>query len=277
MTCMHGRYMILAVVLPILVPVVFAGTSEEYITGAPLSADQIVAAVNERDEGKQVTRTLIMNLTDRRGKIRSRTTINYRKQYEGEVRTVLFFLGPANIRDTAFLIWDYKEYGQEDDQWLYLPALRKVRRVSAGHRGDYFFGTDFTYEDLKLDGKLEPLDYRFTLLGGVQVAGVEHYHLEAVPKTADIAEELGYSRNEIWVNAENWLVTKAVFWDTKGNLLKTLNVDEIKLIDKIWSKQRMTIVNHQTGHSSDFVFSAVDYSTPVTDDMFSKSTLQRGR
>jgi len=277
---MTGRESTLAIlVLALLLAAVpvSAATNEAEPEDELLTADQIVSIVNAVDEGEQVTRTLVMDLTDRRGKVRSRTTINYRKHYAGEIRTALFFLEPANIRDTAFLIWDYEEYDREDDQWLYLPALRKVRRVSAGHRGDYFLGTDFTYEDMKLDGKLEPLDYEFTLVGDEQIAGVTHYHLEALPKLADIAKELGYSRNHIWVNTENWLVSKVVFWDTKGNLLKTLEVGDISLVDGIWSKHQMTMLNHQTGHRSHFTFSEVDYTTPVSDDIFSKSALQRGR
>ena len=277
---MTGRKSILDIsVLALLLAAlsVSAATNAAEVTDEPLTADQIISVVNAVDEGEQVTRALIMDLTDRRGKVRSRTAINYRKHYGGEMRTALFFLEPANIRDTAFLVWDYEEYGKDDDQWLYLPALRKVRRVSAGHRGDHFLGTDFTYEDMKLDGKLESLDYEFTIVGEERIEGVVHHHLEALPKSADIAKELGYSRNHIWVNTENWLVSKVVFWDTKGNLLKTLEVSDISLVDGIWTKHQMTMVNHQTEHRSHFTFSEVDYTTPVGDDMFSKSALQRGR
>jgi uncharacterized protein len=242
----------------------------------PVSAEQIVNQVNAVDDGEFVTRIITMTLVDRRGQERVRETVSYRKYYGEEMRTVLFYLSPANVRDTAFLIWDYPERDKEDDQWLYLPALRKVRRISAADRGDYFLGTDFTYEDIKLDGKLEPVDYDFSLLGKIEQGNGLHYQLQGIPKTEAIASELGYSRMDVLIDADNWMLVEAKFWDLKGNLLKTLAVSGIVQIDDIWSRTNLTVDNHQTGHQTHFVFTDVDYVTPVDDSFFSKQALERG-
>ncbi|MBV1920171.1 MAG: MMPL family transporter, partial [Pseudomonadales bacterium] len=122
-----------------------ASEAETATTTAPNnllpSADVVIANINSVDDGKHATRNLTMTLTDKRGKKRVRETIGYRKYFGKEKRTILFYKKPTNVKGTAFLTFDYPETAKDDDQWLYLPALRKVRRISAADRGDYFLGT----------------------------------------------------------------------------------------------------------------------------------------
>lgn len=243
---------------------------------AAYTAAEIVERVNAASEGDYLTRKIDMIMTDRSGKERTRKTVNFRKTYEDQKRTILFYLEPSNVRDTGFLVWDYANPAEEDDQWLYLPALRKVRRISASDRGDYFLGTDFTYEDIKLDGKLEPLDYDFSLLGQEANEGTISYKLEAVPKSDATARELGYSRVLLWISPENWMVLRAEFFDLKGQLLKTLEAGNIRQIDNIWTRHRLRLVNQQTGHSTEFIISDVDYISPLDDELFSRMALERG-
>jgi hypothetical protein len=87
-----------------------------------LEPEDIVARINGAPQGNFVTRPMTMEMTDRSGRTRSRETIGYRKNYEGERRSVLFYTAPANICDTAFLVYDYDD-AREDDQWLYLPTI----------------------------------------------------------------------------------------------------------------------------------------------------------
>ncbi|RLA43423.1 MAG: Patched family protein, partial [Gammaproteobacteria bacterium] len=241
-----------------------------------LSAADLVLRVNAVDNGEFVTRKLSMQLVNRRGKERLRDTVVYRKYYGEEMRTIVFYESPANVRNTSFLTWDYPEVDRDDDQWLYLPALRKVRRISAADRGDYFMGTDFTYEDIKLDGKLSENDYEYTLLQTPDNSPDGHYKLEATPRDDETAQELGYSRINFWVNPSNWLVIKGEFTDIKGNLLKTLHVTESAQIDDIWTRQRIEMENHKSGHRTIFSFSDIDYTTPVNDTLFSKRAMERG-
>jgi predicted RND superfamily exporter protein len=241
-----------------------------------ITARKIVENVNAVPEGDFVTRKINMKMIDRRGKERGRQTISYRRNFDDQKRTVLFYLEPANVRNTAFLIWDYADPLETDDQWLYIPALRKVRRISAADRGDYFLGTDFTYEDTKLDGKLEPADYNFTLLGTQQMSGALAYQLEATPRTDDIAKELGYSRFHAWVDASNWMVVRVEFWDTKNKPLKTLTVSDIRQVDGIWTRHELLLENHQTEHKTHYLFSDVDYASEVKESWFTKRALERG-
>lgn len=250
--------------------------SPEVSYASDLTASDVVEKVNGVDDGRFVTRKISMNLVDRKGKTRVRETINYRKYYGDDLKTVLFYLSPANIRNTAFLIWDYDQSDKADDQWLYLPALRKVRRISSSDRGDYFLGTDFTYEDIKLDGKLEPRDYNFILHEEEVLNGLSTIKLEAVPKSIEVAKELGYGRTLIWVDTANWVMMKTEFYDNKGDLLKTLIVDDVRPVGNVITRHKLNLVNHKTGHKTLFVFSDVDYTTEVKDSWFSQRALSRG-
>lgn len=247
-------------------------------TPALPSGQWVVNQVNGMDDGHQVTRKLKMTLIDRRGKQRVRNTLGYRKYFGDDKRTVLFYLSPTNVKDTGFLTYDYPaEKVTEDDQWLYLPALRKVRRISASDRGDYFLGTDFTYEDIKKEGKLDPNDYHYETQRREQLHGRDTYQLSATPTSEAIAQELGYSKVELWIDQKSWLVVKANYWDIRNNRLKTLIADDIREIDGIWTRHKMTMSNHKTGHTSEFVFSDVDYQSSVKDSLFTKRSLSRGR
>ncbi|WGL17335.1 outer membrane lipoprotein-sorting protein [Microbulbifer bruguierae] len=237
----------------------------------------IVDQVNGRDDGEQVSRTLTMTLTDRNGKQRVRETRGFRKYYDKEKRSVLFYTSPSIVKDTAFLTYDYPQAeNRDDDQWLYLPALRKVRRISASDRGDHFLGTDFTYEDIKKEGRMEPADFAYKVVGKETANNRDLFHMEGVPHTQSIAEELGYGRTELWVDSQWWIVVKAQFWDIRGNLLKSLQVKDIRPVDGILTRHTMIMDNHKTGHRSEFVFSDVDYLTPVDDSLFRQRSLGRG-
>ncbi|MFC3151244.1 outer membrane lipoprotein-sorting protein [Litoribrevibacter euphylliae] len=242
----------------------------------------IVDRVNAVDEGEHQVRTMDMKLIDRRGKVRERSTESFRKYFGEEKRTILFYRTPTNVQGTAFLTYDYPEAEVDDDQWLYLPALRKVRRISASDRGDYFLGTDFTYEDIKQEGKLEEADYNYRFVGEEilldrHLGERKTYRMEGIPKSDIIKKELGYSRTEFWVDADYWVVLKAEYWDVKGNHLKSLEVTDIRTIDGYVTRHQMNVDNHKTGHRTEFTFSQVDYQSPVKDNLFSKRAMKRGK
>ena len=242
-----------------------------------LDAVTIVAKVNAVDEGEYVSRKLLMTMTDKRGKSRQRDTISYRKYYADEKRTVLFYLQPKNVKGTGFLTYDYADKARDDDQWLYLPAMRKVRRISAADRGDYFLGTDLTYEDMKLEGKLEPADFVYSVIGQKQQQGKTLIQLAGVPHNQQIAAELGYSKVQFWVDSSNWIVVATQAWDLRGKLLKSITNSDIRRVDGIWTRHLIEVLNHKTGHQTVYQFSEVNYKTLVKDSLFRKNALSRGR
>ncbi len=243
---------------------------------------EIVNKVNSVEDGQQVTRKLTMTMIDKRGKTRVRETQAYRKYYDQEKRTVLFYKKPTNVKGTAFLTFDYKDTAKDDDQWLYLPAMRKVRRISASDRGDYFLGTDFTYEDIMLEGKLELTDYDFSVLRNEKITfesgeSFDTFVLQGLPKNTSIANDLGYVRTRIWVDTATWVVVRADYWDLKNKFLKSLEMTDIRSVDDIITRHILTINNHKTGHKTIFKFSEVDYTSTVKDSLFTKRALKQGR
>lgn len=136
---------------------------------------------------------------------------------------------------------------RDDDQWLYLPAARKVRRISAADRGDYFLGTDFSYEDIKLESRISEVDYNHTTLREEEVDGHRCYVIESIPVEDKTAKELGYGKVQNWIDAE------------------------------IWMSRKIVAKNHKTGHTSHFKFTEVDYEAEVNDDIFTERALVRGR
>lgn len=236
----------------------------------------IVEKVNARDDGQSVKRDLKMTLIDRRGKVRERETVGFRKYYEDQKRSVLFYQSPTNIKGTAFLTYDYVDPDKEDDQWLYLPALRKTRRISASDRGDYFLGTDFTYEDIKLETKLSKVDYNWKTLGSDTVDGHKVYVLQGIPVDEETAEELGYGKVISFIDPDIWISRKGKYWDERMNKLKTTQVSKIRKVDSIWTTHRLEAVNHKTGHKTIFEFSNVDYEAKIRDRLFTEQALRRG-
>ncbi len=241
------------------------------------SGDAIAERINSRDDGEHVVQRLKMTLIDRRGKIRVRETRTFRKDYGAERRTVTFYESPSNVKGTGFLSYDYPDPDEDDDQWLYLPALRKTRRISASDRGDYFLGTDLTYEDIKLAGKVSIEDYTRTTLREDTLDGRKVYVLESIPIDDKTAKELGYGKVISWVDAEISMTRKSVFWDPRGKILKTIVFKDIHQVQGIWTQHRIEVENHKTGHRTVFEFSDVDYESKVDDDLFTERALRRGR
>ena len=239
-------------------------------------AREVMAAVNARDDGQQLSRTMTLELTDRRGITRVEKTIGYRRYFGDDKKTVIFYTEPGNVRGTGFLTWDYADATVDDDQWLFLPALRKVRRVSASDRGDYFLGTDLSYEEVKKENKIELADYHYRWLGEVEHEGRRLTEVEATPVNDTILREIGYSKVVYGIDTAIAMPRRIDTWDIAGNPLKTIRNQQIEQIDGIWTATEVLVVNHKTGHRTRLQFSDIDYQTAIADRVFTRQTLERG-
>ena len=241
-----------------------------------MTGHQLIERVNARDDGAQVTRRFSFELTDRAGVTRIERAIGYRKYFGAEKRSILFYEEPTNIRGTGFLTFDYPDPAIDDDQWLYLPALRRVRRISSADRGGYFLGTDFSYEEIKKEQKVEITDFTFTGQGDASVDGHATKVVEAVSVSDDIADEIGYSRVVYRVDPEIWMSRYSDYYDLNGNHLKTIHLQDIEIIDGILTATLVSVVHHRTGHSTRLTVSDVDYEAAVNDRLFTQDRLRRG-
>ena len=256
----------------IILPVIFTNS----VAAELPSADEIAQKINARDEGIAVARNLKMEMMDRHGKLRVRETRAFRKYFDDEKRTAIFYLTPKNVKGTAFLTYDYPDQAKDDDQWLYLPAMRKVRRISASDRGDYFLGTDFSFEDIKLETRISIEDYTRKTIGEDSVDGFHCFVVEEKTIDDQTAKELGHSRRENCVDDEIWIVRRSKFWDLQNNLLKTVYFRDISRVQGIWTAHKIEVENHKTGHHTTFTFSDINYKDGVKDTIFTQQALRRG-
>lgn len=238
-----------------------------------IDAHQVAVNADEREDGDDETSDLEMTLINKKGQERIRKVLTYRKDYGDDSKMVMFFKEPADVKDTGFLSWNYDDESKDDDQWLYLPALKKVRRISSSKKKDYFMGTDFTYDDM---GDRNVDDYTYKHLGTETIDGIECYHIEMMPKDKSIVKKTGYGRGEMWVRPDIWMGIRMTFFDKKLKFLKELTLSDIEQIDGIWTAQTMTMENEQKNHKTVFKFSNITYNNGLEDDIFSQRRLTKG-
>ena len=241
-----------------------------------LDGTAIARRIAERAEGDSSRRVLDIIITDRRGKTRERTALVL-KHNDGEQRVTRFtYLAPKSVKEVTFLSHDRLDPSESDDRWLFLPATRKVRRIPASDRGDYFLGTDFTYEDIQSEFKLALSDYDFVLEDTQLTDDGTVYVLSGTPRSEAIARELGYGGFRARVNGSNWLFHEVEFLDLDGERLKTVTVHSAEDFDGIWCATDIEVINHQTSHETRFVYQDVDYDTTLPARLFEATTLNRG-
>jgi len=238
--------------------------------------DEVVRRVNAREDGVAVARTLVMELVEKGGASRTRVTRSFRRDLDGERRSVLFFESPANLKGTALLTWDDPDPARDDAQWLYLPGLRKSRRVAMSERGRAFLGTDLSFEDMKNETRVSRADYRWRTVGEETVDGARCLVIEGVPVDERTARELGYGRILLRVDAERWLPRLGEYWDPHGERLKTVRLGDVREVQGIWTAHRIEAENLRTGHRTRLEFRDVDYQPALPDDLFTEPALARG-
>lgn len=240
------------------------------------AGDEVARRVNAREDGQSVARTLVMELADKGGSSRTRVTRSFRRDYGDERRSVLFFESPANLKGTALLTWDQLDPARDDAQWLYLPGLRKSRRVAMSERGRAFLGTDLTFEDMKNETRL-PIDtYRWRTVGEEQVDERPTFVVEGLPVDERTARELGYGRVLLRVDAERWLPLFGEYWDVRGEPLKTVRLADVREVQGVWTPHRIEAESRRTGHRTRLEFRDVVYDPELPDDLFTERALARG-
>lgn len=237
--------------------------------GAELSGLDIVQKAYDADKGKSSKSTVKMTLVDKRGKERHRRIVSLRKDFGKVEKTVMTFKKPADVAGTSFLNWSYDDADKDDDQWIYFPSLGKVRRISSSAKGDYFMGTEFTYDDM---GSREPAEDAHTLEAEEDVGGRTCYRIVSIPRDEDYM----YGKKVSWIGKECLLPIKVEYYDEDKELLKVLTNRGIDKIDGIWTITGMDMENVQKNRSTLLRFEKVEYNIAVPDRMFTQRTLTRG-
>ncbi|MGH7295145.1 MAG: outer membrane lipoprotein-sorting protein, partial [Polyangiaceae bacterium] len=160
-----------------------------------------------------------------------------------------------------------------DDQWLYLPELRKTKRIAGSSRALSFAGTDFSNFDMRTED-LARHDYK--RLDDGTAGGRACYVVEATPKNDDVKEETGYSRRTISIDKERWTVLQCVYYDKDGKLLKTLTTEGETQVDGLWRPVRVTMANVQEGTKTVVLHDrGREINKGIDDEKFTKRALER--
>ena len=245
------------------------------VHAADITGLEVAQKVAERAEPAAVTKTIEMQLINKRGSTRQRTAIVYRRNGDAVKDTRITYLAPKPVRELTFLGRDFKNLGKADQRWLYVPAARKVRRIPASDRGDFFLGTDFTYEDVQSDLKFELDDFDFSLLQAESFQGATAYRIAGVTRSAKLSRQLGHDRFEALVETATWLPREIIFF--AGNKrIKTIDVLAIKQVDNIWTAQKIEARNHRTGHTTIFSYVDIKHAASLPEHLFASTQLDRG-
>ena len=232
---------------------------------------KIATEARERQKGfGNFTASLNMMLRNKRGQ-ESRRELRLKViEVEGDGdRTMFVFDRPRDIKGTAFLVHAHKN--EPDDQWLYLPALKRVKRISSSKQSGSFMGSEFSYEDM---GAVEVEKYTHRFLRDEPCGDLECTVSERIP----INRDSGYSRQLVWLDREELRTMQVRFFDRRDSHLKTLVVEDYeKHLDRYWRGGKITMTNHLTGKSTVLLWSDYEFGTDLDVGDFRQTALKRVR
>lgn len=233
-----------------------------------LTASEIVYNSYNLPAGEDQTSNLKMSLINRHGDTRVRQIKQFTKEMGDMEKSVMYFISPADVKNTSFMNWSY-DSDKNDDQWIYLPAIRKIKRISSDSKSDYFMGSDFTYDDLG-DRKVDQDNH--TILKEETIDGNNYYVIQSIPKD----DEYMYSRTITWINKDNFVGLKKEFYDEDDELLKILSVEKTQTIDGIIIITKSVMENVQKDHKTIMELSNVELNTGLSDSKFTDRMMMRG-
>ena len=185
-------------------------------------------------------------------------------------KSLLLFDTPRDVKGTAFLSYSHRT--GDDEQWLYLPALKRVKRISSRNKSGSFMGSEFSYEDIASQ-EVEKYTYRW--LRDESYDGKECFVSERFPVDK---KNSGYSRQVSWMDKEEYRPLKVEYYDRKNDLLKTLTITGYRqYLGRFWRAGEMYMVNHQSGKSTILYWSEYQFRDGLTDNDFNQNSLKRAR
>ncbi len=253
----------MAMMLPFFAPVQ-AGEMED--KGLAIATDR-----KQRDAGwgdSQSAVTMILRNAQGEESVREIRSQTLEVADDGD-KGLTIFDEPRDVKGTAFL--NFSHIGKPDEQWLYLPALKRVKRIASRNKSGPFMGSEFAYEDMS---SFELEKYSFLYLREEEVNGIACHVIEQVPND----EFSGYTKQIVWLDKDHLRAWKIEFYDRKKSLLKTLTLADYKQYkDQYWRAHTATMQNHQTGKSTVLKTADIRFDTGLTDADFNKASLQRIR
>ena len=248
-----------------------SATSQTVAQTAEDKGMEIAVESKQRDLGwGDMKAEMLMVLRNSQGQesVREIRLKSLEQENDGD-KSLSIFDKPLDVKGTAFLSFSHPVGA--DDQWLYLPALKRVKRIASRNKSGPFMGSEFAYEDLT-SFEVEKYTYKYIKdepCGDETCFVVEQYPVDKFS---------GYTRRLVWTDQSEYRVHKVEFYDRKNALLKTLtNHDYKQYLSKHWRADMMKMVNHQTNKSTDLKWNNYEFNTGLSDKDFNKNTLKRAR
>jgi len=259
-----NRWLIVGMVSMGLANMAYAETAEEI-------GLNIAQKIDLHDKGwNDSTTKMNMVLRNQQGDKSTRSLRLKALEIDGDGdKGLIIFDTPRDVNGTAFLSFSHTL--DPDDQWLYLPALKRVKRISSSNKSGPFMGSQFAYEDL---ASFEVDKYQYKYLGDAKIVGIDAFMVETYPNY----KHSGYSRQIVWVDKQRYIPLKIEFFDRKNDLLKTLHFNKYKqYLGKYWRAQEQLMVNHQNGKSTTLALNDYQFQTGLESRDFSRNSLKRSK
>lgn len=259
---------------------VLAGTATAGVSGVKEDpeARKILVQEDARDEGDNRVTELDMILIDKNGNDRVRNLKAFNKYFGDDNYRLMFFKYPPDVKNTAFMIYDYDDEDRDDDQWLYLPALNKTKRVASTDRSKSFMGSDLNYADLS-SRNLQDYDFCFHEQKETEINGHKVWVIYAHPRTKDVVDETGYKKSLLFIRQDIYYIVRAVLWESEGGYMKFLDVKNLQKIDGIWTTVEMVVIRKlgkKTIHKTILQYQNVKYNQDISADLFSGRAMEKG-
>ena len=239
------------------------------------NARHIMQKSKENGKFKGLETVSTLKIIDKKGRERIRRTYMASKSYDNENldKRIIIFLSPSDVKGTGMLVYDYDH--KADDMWIYLPALRKTRRIVSSEKGKSFMGSEFSNADMSA---INPDDFTFKILGREKVNETDCWKIECIPSNDEIASDLGYSKEILFVAKKDYILRKAIYFDLDEEVLKTLTSQKVKMIDTAEKKffaTELIMENHQNGRKSEIIMEEIEVNKDLPDDIFTTAYMER--
>ena len=232
---------------------------------------EIAKEFDRRDTGfGDFKADMTMTLRNRHGQESTRRIRNRTLEVQGDGdKALIIFELPRDVKGTAFLSFSHKV--GSDDQWLYLPALKRVKRIASNNKSGPFMGSEFAYEDISSE---EVEKYTYKYLHDESYENQDCFVVERYP----VDKKSGYTRQVVWFDQAEYRIQKVDFYDRKNDLLKTLTYHGYKqYLERYWRPDEMHMVNHQKKKSTDLIWKDYKFANGFTDKDFHKNSLKRAK
>jgi Outer membrane lipoprotein-sorting protein len=242
---------------------------------SPAAAQSGAEVMTKQRELQKVTdeeERQALKLVSRSGATKERKLVRWVLTGTGDLDKILVrFLAPRDVENTGLLTWEAKD--GNDDQWLYLPAIRKPKRIAASGKKNRFMGTDFAYEDLRPEAVSV---HRYLVVGSEAVDGADCWVVEATPATERQAGDSGYSKRRLWVRKDHHLTVKREYFDKQGKLEKVETHRKlVNVAGTVWRANEIEMHDVQQGTRTLVTVESRAVNRGLKDDFFTETELIR--